>query len=57
MDARTARGYKKEDWVKLASDIEDKIEGRLFINGEYVDAEDGTPKSNNATSEKAVLYN
>ena len=41
MDARTARGYKKEDWVKLASDIEDKIEGKLFINGEYVDAEDG----------------
>ena len=41
MDARTARGYSKEDWVKLASDIENKIEGRLFINGEYVDAEDG----------------
>ena len=41
MDARSARKYSKEDWSKLASEAENKIEGRLFINGEYVDATDG----------------
>ena len=32
--------YAKDDWAKLA-EAESKVEGRLFINGEYVDAEDG----------------
>ena len=41
MDARSARKYSKDDWTKLASEAENKIEGRLFINGEYVDATDG----------------
>ena len=41
MDARSARKYSKEDWSKLASEAENKIEGRLFIHGEYVDATDG----------------
>ena len=41
MDARSAKEYTKDDWAKLASEAESKVEGRLFINGEYVDAEDG----------------
>ena len=41
MDARSAKEYSKDDWAKLASEAESKVEGRLFINGEYVDAEDG----------------
>ena len=41
MDVRSAKEYSKDDWAKLASEAESKVEGRLFINGEYVDAEDG----------------
>ena len=41
MNAHTAKEYSKQDWQKLASDAETKIEGRLFINGEYCEAADG----------------
>ena len=36
MNAQTAKEYSKQDWQKLASDAETNIEGRLFINGEYL---------------------
>ncbi len=41
MSANAAKEYLKEDWQKLASDAETKVEGRLFINGEYCEATNG----------------
>ena len=37
----TAKEHTTDDWKRLASDAESQVEGRLFINGEYVDATDG----------------
>ena len=41
MNVNTAKKYTTDDWKKLAGDAESQMEGRLFINGEYVDATDG----------------
>ena len=41
MNAQTAKEYSNQDWQKLASDAETKVEGRLFINCEYCEAADG----------------